>query len=65
MVTHRGVTYTAHDLNGIGRNIASLWGGCLLSVEVDRQNKKVVFHCIEHGEDFCSELTYDELQEYK
>ena len=65
MVVHKSVKYTAQDLNNIGNSLASLWGGCLLSFEIDKQNKKIVFNCIEHGERFCSELTYDELQEYK
>ena len=63
MVVHNGKTYTANDLTRIGNNLASVWGGACYSFTVDPENEKVIFDCIEHGEKFCSELSYAELQE--
>jgi len=65
MVIHNGVTYNANDLTRIGNNVASIWGGFCRNFTVDGQNQKVTFNCVEHGEEFASELDYDELHEYQ
>lgn len=59
-----GLKYSKQELLKIGRNVASLWGGECYDVEVDNKNKKVVFLCVEHGEQFATELAFNELQQY-
>lgn len=46
----------------IGNDIASLWGGSCYSFKVDAKNKKVKFYCIEHGDKFLTELTFEEIK---
>lgn len=52
------------SLLDIGRKVASLWGGECCDAVPDDKREVVVFHCIEHGENFATEVAYDELSEY-
>ena len=52
------------NLISIGNEVASLWGGECYNAVPDDDREIVVFHCIEHGEDFVSEVKYSELGEY-
>jgi len=49
----------------IGYQVASIWGGECYDFEVDNKQKIVVFHCLEHGEDFVTEVKFSELEKYK
>lgn len=48
-------------LRGIGNEIASLWGGSCYGYEIEKEERKVTFLCIEHGERFITELSFSEL----
>lgn len=54
--------YSDKDLLKIGNNVASIWGGSCFKYEVTAT--EVVFHCIEHGEEFATSCTFAELEEY-
>ena len=51
------------ELLNIGAEVASLWGGCCRDYEVDYETNRVIFSCIEAGEEFLAELTFDELKD--
>ena len=48
-------------LLNIGREIASIWGASCYDFEVDKDESQVVFYCREHGEEFVTTLSFDEL----
>lgn len=50
-------------LHEVGRDLASLWGGHCNSLTINREDKLVEFYCTEHGEDFVTSLTFDELED--
>ena len=50
------------DLLNIGNEIASLWGASCYDYEIDLKNKKVIFDCVEAGEFFITDITFDELK---
>lgn len=45
----------------LGGYIASIWGGCCLSFEIDYKNEVVIFSCVEHGEFFDTEVSFVDL----
>lgn len=51
------------SMKNIGRNVASVWGAEYLDCEI-LENGNIRFYCVEDGEQFCSDLTPEELQEY-
>lgn len=55
-------SYTDEELKKIGNNIASMWGGSCFKYEVTAT--EVLFHCIEHGEEFATSCTFAELEEH-
>ena len=52
------------NLRAIGNNVASLWGAECISWEVDQKAKVVVFACIEHGEEFETDIAFGDLAQY-
>ena len=54
--------YTDEELRRIGKNLMSLWGAECISYEVGE--KCVEFTGIEDGDQFTSELSFDNLKEY-
>ena len=46
----------------IGNELALLYGGSCYECKVVKEENKVIFYCIEHGENFCMVLTFDELK---
>lgn len=53
------------NLEKIGNNVASLWGGESYNFEIDEMNEKVIFLCIEHGEKFITNIDFSDLVNYK
>lgn len=51
------------DLLDAGNDIASLWGGSCYDYSVDFDTKTVTFQCVEAGDFFKTESTFDELKE--
>lgn len=51
------------ELRDIGNDIASLWGGSCYDYEIDWEKKEVTFLCMEHGEDFATSSSFEELKE--
>lgn len=50
----------------IGNDVASIWGGSCYDVQIEVEEEKVIFACIEHSEEFVTEMTFEELkEEYK
>ena len=47
----------------IGTDVASLWGAECYDVEIDKKEKSVTFMCIEAGEEFVTEMSFDEIKE--
>lgn len=47
----------------IGGEEASLWGGYCKKAEINMDERKVDFLCNEHGEDFYTSLTFEEIKE--
>lgn len=60
-----GKKYSKEQLNKIGNNVASLWGGSCYEFEINEEKKEISFICIEHGEHFSTTLKYNELDQYK
>ena len=52
------------NLLDIGRNVASLWGAECHDAKPDDTREVVVFHCMEHGEKFITEIAYNDLDLY-
>ena len=46
----------------IGNEIAQLWGGSCYGYEIDSANETVNFQCIEHGERFVTDISFEELK---
>lgn len=60
----QGLKLTKEVLTNIGSDVASLWGAYLVGYEV--KEKEVIFYCNEHGENFYTRISYDEiLKDYK
>lgn len=57
--------YTREEIMRIGNEVASLWGAYCTNCHKDDSIRVVRFDCIEHGESFVTDVTYDELKEYK
>lgn len=51
-----------NELMKVGDEVASLWGGICFDVKVLKSAKKVQFLCKEHGDIFCTELSFDALK---
>ncbi|MBO5388943.1 MAG: hypothetical protein J6A59_12610 [Lachnospiraceae bacterium] len=47
----------------IGNDLASLWGGYCKGAEINTDENRVEFLCSEHGEEFLTSLTFDEIEE--
>jgi hypothetical protein len=52
-----------NNLRKIGTNVASGWGGECIDYEIDDEKEVVIFHCIEHGEEFVIEIEFENLEE--
>ena len=57
-------TEITNNLQTIGNDVASTWGGSCTGYHVDNENKEVIFDCIEHGEEFSASVTFKELPYY-
>lgn len=60
-----GKTYNYNKLMRIGQEVASLWGASCTGYSVNKKKKVVIFDCIEHGEEFVTEINFVELKNYK
>ena len=60
-----GKEYTKMQLEKIGNEVASLWGGSCYNVEVDYTTKSLQLECIEHGEKFATEISFSDLEKYE
>jgi hypothetical protein len=58
------IKFEKTQLMKYGREIASLWGGECVDYEIDKENKVIIFICIEHGEDFVTSITFDEYEQW-
>ena len=47
----------------IGNDVASTWGGYCKRANINAEERRVDFLCIEHGEEFLTSLTFDEIEE--
>lgn len=56
--------YNRRQLFKIGNNVASLWGGSCKDFKVCKENQRVVFSCIEHGEEFSTTVDFCEIEKY-
>ena len=56
-----GKEFNDRQLKQEGSEIASLWGAECYDYEVDNENQKVIFSCIEHGEPFITEKAFAEF----
>lgn len=56
--------YSKKDLERIGNNVSSLWGGFCEEVKHDPLKKEYIFYCSEHGQDFITTLKENELEKY-
>ncbi len=59
-----GVAYDKGALKKIGQEVASIWGASCVKYHIDKKNKVVIYDCIEHGEEFVTELKFSELKKY-
>lgn len=48
----------------IGQNVASGWGAECYDFELDDKREIAIFHCIEWGERFITEIEYGRLSRY-
>ena len=54
------------ELLKIGMEVASLWGAECYDYKVIKENKEIVFYCIEAGEKFTTSVSFQDLKsEYK
>jgi len=56
------VGQTKTRLCEIGKDVASVYGGEFISFSCSPHNKKVSFICIEHGEHFIAEMSFDDIK---
>ena len=63
-LSHNNVSYTDEQLMRIGRSVAGIYGGECITVTIKQSEKVVRFDCVEHGERFCSDVSFDDLAEY-
>ena len=56
-----GKYYTHRQLLSKGNEVASLWGGTCNKYEIKRDDKQIIFHCCEHGEEFVTTISFDEI----
>lgn len=59
----RDMPVSPDEIRQIGIQLASIWGGEFINYFLDSKAHQIVFHCIEHGEEFVTILTYDEFWE--
>ena len=64
VLKYDGFSYTDTHLRQIGNAVASLWGGSCYDYRVSRNINSVIFYCIEFGEHFVTEVTFEKLKEY-
>ena len=60
-----GISYDNRKLMKIGQEVASLWGASCTGYSINKKKKVIVFDCIEHGEEFVTEIDFIELKDYK
>lgn len=46
----------------IGSIIASTWGGFCISYEIDYEKQEIFFTCYEHGEEFYTSISFEDLK---
>lgn len=54
------MVYTTEQLQEIGREVASCWGGECIGYNIE-DNGDVTYECIEHGEFFVSTIKVKDL----
>lgn len=47
----------------IGNDVASLWGASCYDFKINKAAQKVEFICIEAGEDFETDMSYEDIKE--
>lgn len=55
--------FTKQEIQILGEDIASLWGGKFLEYKFNEETQKHEFYCEEHEEYFYSAFTQEELEE--
>ena len=50
------------ELLKVGTEVASLWGAECYDYKIVKENKEVIFYCIEAGEKFTTSVTFQELK---
>jgi hypothetical protein len=50
------------ELLKIGIEVASLWGAECYNYKVIKENKEIVFYCIEAGEKFTTSVSFEDLK---
>lgn len=59
-----GKKYFDSDVRRVGQEVASLYGASCLSYKINKRSKKILFNCVEHGEFYSTEISFDDLKEY-
>ena len=54
---------TDEQLFEIGNSLASMWGGSCFTFEIDREDKEVMFRCVEHGEHFEVAMSFETIKD--
>lgn len=63
VLNHNNVVYTDEQFMRIGRYVAGIYGGECISIAINRAKKVVCFDCIEYGDRFYSNVSFDDLAE--
>lgn len=62
VLKYNGKGYVANEIFQIGNEMALLWGGSCIGYNIDKKAGVIVFDCVEHGENFTTELKVYELK---
>ena len=47
----------------IGNELASIWGAVCKNVRINNADKSVIFQCVENGEPFETQISFEELED--
>ena len=47
----------------IGNELAAIWGAVCRNVHINKDDKNVIFECVENGEPFETQISFEELEE--
>lgn len=59
---YNGESYSKEQLIAVGNDIAQLRGGFCVDAKVKRAESKVVFSCVENGEEILTSISFYELE---